>query len=266
MEVDRCEDLRPHFPRFVVGLAEAHIMRRIELHRGEGCSRCAAAIDRLEHAFHAVPLALPVEPLPEGSIDFIVGSVGRTPQEHVEVPILFPDPDPVRLWRLLCLLSAVALFCAALWGRGVQSDVADVERAAAADRAQIRRVLDDYRAQRGELEALQGLTRTVTNPALPLGDLRAGDARLRAWADGEALMTTVVGVPAGDGALVLWWAADDGAPVALGELEGPMAQRGGAKQFPLPAGATAPAVLILSREAAPGWTAPGELVLTGPIR
>ncbi len=257
MEVDRCEDLRPHYPRYVVGLADEHIVRRIELHRGEGCARCSAEIDRLEHAFHAVPLALPVEPLPDKSAEFLVQAVGRHAQDHVEVPILFPEPNQLRLWRLLALLSAVAVFCGALWGRGVQRELQRYERASAADRAQTQRVLGDFRAQRNEIAALQAVTRVTTNPTLPMADLR-GDGRLRAWAelDEGRLTATIAGVAGGD--VEVWWAPARGEAAALGSFPGGVAEGGGASQFELPDGASVPAMLSVRR---------GELVLLeGPIR
>lgn len=258
MEVDRCTDLRPLFPAYACGLLDTPGCLRIQLHLKDGCAPCAARIDRLQHAFQAVPLAFPPQPLPPNSVQAVVGAVGRLPQELREEPIVFVDENPARLAKVLLVLFALALFAAGFWGRAQVGHLAEARGDAEAARRQSRSVREELRHMEGQQQALRSLLDGVVSPAVSVLELAGPGGAGRAFVSPEGFLTLSLGpVTPGEGQLVLWW-QDGESWTALGRVP----ERGGGQRFATPAGASSPSVVI-SRHAEAEPTGPGEPLLSG---
>ena len=113
------DDLRALLPGYAVGSAAMETNLRVQLHLSEGCPKCAAEIEWLMEGFHAVPLGLTPAEVPAELRQRALESVAVLPQEMRETPILFPETDAQRLWKVLTALAAVAVVAVAVWGRGV---------------------------------------------------------------------------------------------------------------------------------------------------
>ncbi len=236
MEVDRCQDLRPHFPEFVTDGLDATVEARIREHLSLGCAACAVEIGRLDAAFYSLPADLPPEPFLEGGAEAMLAAIVRQPQERPETPILFPEGKPLRVAWTVAFLFAVALGAAAFWGRGMQGDLLDAVQRAAAEGQQTRQVVGEYRELQDAHGAARAMLQQLTDTQTTVVELVGSGPPSRAFVAAEAgtLLFTTPGLPAGESySLVLV----SGATVTeLAPLEPRIAESGGGRQVPLPEG------------------------------
>jgi anti-sigma factor RsiW len=145
MEMDRCRDVQPFLPACAAGFAEPGEEMRVETHLAMGCAACAAELEQLYEAFHALPLAFAAPSLSEAAAERLAQSVGGREQETHEVPILFPETRERRLLWTLLACFVLALLAAAFWGRDMQRRLERAEREAMSAQQQTRSVVADYR-------------------------------------------------------------------------------------------------------------------------
>lgn len=245
MELDRCRDLRPSFPGFVVGTNPKAIDLRIQVHLSEGCATCAVQLEELQDAFHSIPLAAGPQPLLEGAADLMARNVAATPQAEQIVPIQYPETNERRLGLTLLILFGIALAAAAFWGRTQLDEVHDARVTLQSERARTREAVGQYRELQARAQRVDMLLDAVTNPRISSHDLRPGasGARARAFVDAEtgSLTLSVTALP-GPAPFTLQWGVDD-LWTDIGTLPNAAATRGGAQSFPLPEGAALPAAL-----------------------
>ncbi len=258
MEVDRCRDLRPHFPAFVTDGGDATVQARIREHLSLGCAACAAEIGRLDAAFYSLPASLPPQPVLEGGTDAMVAALARRPQEQPETPILFPDGRPLRVAWTVAFLMALALAAAAVWGRGQQDAVRSATLSGAADARQVRQVVQEYRQLQEAHDGARAMLEQLTDPATQVVSLTGAASTSRAFValDAGTLLFTTTGLPAEPAWTLVLVAGDD--VLELGPLEPRIAESGGGRQYPLPEGLALPQELQLR-------AGDGRVVLRGTV-
>lgn len=238
MEVDRCRDLRDHFPAFVTDALDPTIQARIREHLSLGCATCARDIGRLDEAFYALPGDLPPQGFLVGGAEAMVKAISRKPQEQPEEPILFPDGKPLRVAWTTAALFALALGAAAVWGRGMLDDVERAKHSVVAQQRQTRSVIDDYRSLEGAHDQLRGMLDSLTSADTRVVEL-AGEGTGRAFVSSDAVLLSFGPLPTG--------AAYE---VALGEqvlgpIEARLAEAGGGRRYPLPANTDLTAAVVV---------------------
>jgi hypothetical protein len=270
MEMDRCRDLREHLVAWMAGTASKEVELRVRLHLSDGCAGCARELEALYEAFHAVPLASPPQPLPEGSVPLLVKKIAAQPQEVREVPIVYPETDGRRLAWVLVFLFGVALVAAAVWGRHQVRELDEAAGRVAFEEAQTRRVSGEFHDLRSRAGRIEAHLLALTDPQTSSHDFHPGkdDARLRAFVrlDRGMLVLAFADIPApAEGQQhVVWWLQGD-AWTQVGVVP---ADRTGGITFPLPEGATLPTRLQVTTET-PSGPPPerpmGEVVLSGEL-
>jgi hypothetical protein len=235
--MDRCRDLRALFPAYAADRTSRGDAMRVQLHLGDGCAACAVELEQLMEAFHAVPLGLtPAAPGP-GTRQSLLDEVGATPQEAVQVPDLYPDNDPNRLWKVLVGLAALALFAAAWWGQGQLDEVArlrgEVTRAAMTSGV-------DTRSLERQVSELKATLQAATSPTAVVVDLTGDAGRARLFLDDEGDVATIASRTLGgapdDGQLHHLWLVQGEQVSLLGRLPPAFSQRGGQLRFHMPDG------------------------------
>ncbi len=267
--MDRCRDLRPLYAAYAAEATSREDAMRIQLHLSDGCAACAVEIEQLMEAFHAVPLGFTPVEAPAGSRQRLLDEIARTPQEPRDVPVLFPEADRNRLWKVLAALSALAVAAMAWWGATTNKRVARLEDELS--RAGMVSSVDTRSLERqvGELRA------TISNLAVPTAwivDLRgdAGDPQGRLFLDvpgGVATFAvTALGAPP-EGQLHHLWLVEDDAARLLGRLPPAFSAQGGQIRFRLdPAPADGVTALVTLDAADPTPSEPGQGILATPER
>ena len=259
MEADRCRDLQPSYAAYAAGLADTLLSERIRMHLGEGCPGCASEIEALMEAFHAVPLGLAVRPFPAAHAADLVTRAKATRQEEQETPILFPETDQLRLWKVLTALAAVAVVATVFWGRAQKESAG----AAADDVMQATVRLGDAQRLRQERDILAATLDSAADPAATVLEL-IGDTPARAFVDVEGATLVLSMDPPrsleADRLLTVWFAGEPA--VYLASLPPGYAAQGGQIRVPLSQGVGEGAKLLITAEpvGAPPTT-PGPDVL-----
>jgi len=204
MEADRCRDLQPSFAAYAAGLTEELLNERIRLHLGEGCPGCASEIEELMEAFHAVPLGLAVQEFdPEHAADLVVRARSNR-QEEAETPILFPETDRLRLWKVLTALSAAAVIASALWGMEHRDEARRLAASAPTGPG------PDVRLLERQLDGLSATVEAVADPGTTILDLTGGPpGRAFIDVDSGVLVLSIDPIgPVGAGMGLHVWAGD----------------------------------------------------------
>ena len=230
MEGDRCRDLQPFFPAYAADRTEEVVNGRIRLHLGEGCPGCAAEIEALMEAFHAVPLALAVQPFDSDRAADLVAQAKALKQEEVEVPILFPEANQVRLWRVLTALSAAAVIATVIWAQSTKDASSEMLAATQVASQQLRQ-LQQTTQQR---DILAASLESAADPAARVLQLQ-GPTPARAFVDTEGgavvLSMDPPGSPGGGQLLTVW--ATGVTTVWLASLPPGYALQGGQIRIPV---------------------------------
>jgi len=261
MELDRCRDLRPQYPAYVVGTTDKNVELRIQQHLGDGCASCAGELEGLQEAFQAVPLATGPQPLLDGAAGLLARNIAGTPQAVQIEPIVYPETNERRLLITLLILFGFALGAAAFWGRAQLEELDDARTLVALERVRTRDAVAQYRQLEGRAQRIETMLDAVSDPRVSSHDLRpgAGGARARAFVDGDARSLALsVTELTGEAPFVVQWVAADDASTDLGALPDAAATRGGAVSFALPEGATLPARLRIVDAA-------GAVAIEGPL-
>ncbi len=266
MEMDRCRDLRPHYAAYAADATDKATAMRIQLHLGDGCASCAGEIEQLMETFHAVPLGLAPKAPPAGSRDSLLEELGRTPQEQHETPVLFPETNRMRLWKVLTALSTVALVAVAWWGNQQLDAIAALE--AEIDRAGMVNTVDTRSLER-QVKQLKGTLSHAVTPRAEVIDLRGKSSIARLFLDRAGGVATFSAESLGDpgkGKLHHLWLRDDDTVVLLGRIPPQFSREGGQLRFRLTADHPDKGEALVTLEAADATpTTPSEkALLTSP--
>ena len=264
--MDRCRDLRPHYAAYAADAADKATAMRIQLHLGDGCASCVVEIEQLMETFHAVPLGLTPKAPPTGSRDSLLEELSRTPQEQHETPVLFPETDRMRLWKVLTALSAVALVAVAWWGKQ-QLDAIETLKADA-DRAGMVNTVDTRSLER-QVEQLKGTLANAITPRAEVINLQGTSSVARLFLDRAGGVATFSAESLGDpgqGKLHHLWLRDKGAVVLLGRIPPQFSREGGQLRFRLNDDHADKGEALVTLEAADPTpaTPSGKALLTSP--
>ena len=264
--MDRCRDLRPHYAAYAADATDKATAMRIQLHLGDGCASCAGEIEQLMETFHAVPLGLAPKAPPAGSRDSLLEELGRTPQEQHETPVLFPETDRMRLWKVLTALSTVALVAVAWWGNQQLDAIAALE--AEIDRAGMVNTVDTRSLER-QVKQLKGTLSNAVTPRAEVIDLQGKSSVARLFLDRAGGVATFSAEPLGDpgqGKLHHLWLRKDDTVVLLGRIPPQFSREGGQLRFRLNADHPDKGEALVTLEAADATpTTPSEkALLTSP--
>jgi len=266
--MDRCRDLRPLYGAYAAEATSREDAMRIQLHLSDGCAACAVEIEQLMEAFHAIPLGFAPVEAPAGSRQRLLDEIARTPQEPRDVPVLFPEADRNRLWKVLAALSAVAVAAMAWWGASVNKQVARLE--GELSRAGMATTVDTRSLER-QIAEMQAVLSNVAVPDARILDLRgeAGDPEGRLFLDVQGGVATLVITPLGappEGQLHHIWLLGD-EPRLLGRLPPQVSAQGGHIRMRLDPAPTEGMTALLSLDPSePTPTKPGTGVLSTPER
>ncbi|MCO4768442.1 MAG: anti-sigma factor [Deltaproteobacteria bacterium] len=260
--MDRCRDLRPMYAAFAADSASRADAMRIQLHLGDGCAACAVEIEQLMESYYAIPLGLTPRSAPEGSRDSLLEEIARTPQEQHEVPVLFPETDRLRLWKVLTALSAVAVIAVAWWGKTQTDGIEQIEGEAA--RARMMGTVDTRSLER----QVGQLSETLQSAASPRADVinLAGEGRVaRIFLDAASGVATLsseaLGDP-GDGNLHHVWLVQGDTPTLLGRIPPGFSREGGQIRFRVEQAVDGASGLLTLDPSAQTPETPGETVLS----
>lgn len=231
--MDRCRDLKPLFPAYAADTASRAEQLRIQLHLGDGCAACALELERLMEAFHAIPLSLKPIPAPTGSRDNLMDEVRRTGQEPLEVPVLYPETDANRLWKVLVGLSAIAGVAVAFWARTQTTEVTRLE--GEVTQTQMMGTVDSKSLER-QVQELRTVLKATANPRAHVIDLAGDTATARLFLDVPGGVATLSAEPFGalsDEKLHHVWLLDGEDPSLLGRIPPGFSHQGGQLRFHL---------------------------------
>ncbi len=260
--MDRCRDLKALFPSYAAETASRSDQLRIQLHLGDGCAACAVELERLMEAFHAIPLSLKPVPTTAGSRDKLIDEVQQTSQEPLDVPVLYPETDTNRLWKVLVGLSAIAVIAVAFWGRSQTEEVTRLQ--SEVERTGMMGTVDTRSLERQVLE-LRTTLRTTANPRAQLIDLSGNGRAARLFLDPAGGVATLSAEPFGelpDGKLHHIWLVEGTDARLLGRLPPGFSQRGGQLRFQLLGEPKENVVAIITLDPSSELpNAPGQVVL-----
>jgi len=262
MEMDRCRDLRDLYPAYSADATSKADAMRIQLHLGDGCAACAVEIEQLMEAFHAVPLGTrPVETSAQ-SREALMGEIGRTAQEAHDVPVLFPETDRNRLWKVLTVCAAISLACTAWWGnqqlQRIEQLKGEVGRAGMSQSV-------DTRSLERQIGELRATLQSAVNPRSKVLTITGDGVHARLFLDDDGDVATIASEPIGappDGSLHHLWLIDGESASLLGRLPTAFSEQGGQLRFRMPDEVSrGVGVRVTLDPAGPMPTEPGETVL-----
>jgi len=246
MEIDRCRDLQADLSRYATGLGDERLSMRVQLHLAEGCAPCAVHLEELTVRFHLAALSGGPAAPPAELEEPLVAAASACEQERVEPLVLYPETSERALLWTLVGLSLVMVAAVAWWGSGQRSHSASLQsRALAMERAASISV--------DQLGTLRSVVRRVTDPRLPVTDLRGsgpGHEQVRArlvydLERGELwLRLLALPEPAAEAVYVLWL-GEPGEERLVGALHAQLVESGSTSHFSVAGGLQSPFRLSL---------------------